>query len=122
MPQPPGGDSEASSSSPNFELPRHGAIREDNWADYQTQGFVPVHNVEDSKDVFFLRVEQNAFGVENTYTGDAYDYDEQRPLRHKPGFGIYTNPAGLQHNKHQRTKWQTFHRKASQSSDDPAAS
>ncbi len=73
---------------PNFELTHHGAIREDNWAEYEAKGFQPVEDLG-------LRFVQGFYGVEHVYTGDAYDEKAARPLRHKPGTGIYVSPEGL---------------------------
>jgi hypothetical protein len=84
--------------SPDFELPRHDAIHEDNWAEYQAQGFLPVP--ED------LKSTQNICGIENVFTGDSYDYDTGRPLRHKPGSTVYVSPAGLK----RREAWFIEHR------------
>jgi hypothetical protein len=86
---------------PNFTLPRHGVIREDNWAEYEAQGFRPVPEDEKSAG--------NYYGVANVYTGDAYDWDAERPLRHKPGVGVYTNAAGLEHSQASVAKWDELH-------------
>jgi hypothetical protein len=75
--------------TPNFELPRHGAIREDNWPEFQAKGFLPV--------IGGLEFAQAIYGVEHVYTGDAYDYAERRPLRHIPRVGYYSDPEGLEH-------------------------
>jgi hypothetical protein len=86
---------------PNFTLPRHGVIREDNWAEYEAQGFRPVPEEEKSAASYY--------GVANVYTGDAWDWDAERPLRHKPGVGVYTNSAGLEHSQTTAAEWEELH-------------
>jgi hypothetical protein len=65
-----------SEQASNFELPRYGVIREDNWPEYQARGFVPLGNGDSSA----RRVgwAQTCYGIGHVYTGDAYDYDEGR--------------------------------------------
>jgi hypothetical protein len=92
------GSSTGTDYTPDFELPRHGVIHEGNWMEYQAQGFLPVP--ED------LEATQNLCGAENVYTGDEYDYDAGRPLRHKPGVGVYVSPDGLK----RREAWFKNHR------------
>ncbi len=84
----------SSAHTPDFELPRHDAIREDNWPEYQAKGFRPVDNVEEG-DPTNLDYAQSVYGVEHVYTGDAYSYADERPLRHKPGMSIYVTPEGM---------------------------
>jgi hypothetical protein len=93
------------SYEPDFVLPRQGVIREDNWPEFAAQGFRPVTPNTD----YARRV----FGVEHVYTGDAFDYDEQRPLRHKPGIGVYVDAEGLELARERRA------RRKSQSSSEP---
>lgn len=88
-----GAANEQSNHAPDFELPRHGAIREHNWSEYQASGFQPVFNSDGS--TLSLNFAQALYGVEHIYTGDPYDDDAQRPLQYKPGTGIYTDPEGL---------------------------
>lgn len=78
-----------SEHTPDWELPKHNAITEANWAEYEAQGFVPVPER--------LSHAQNHYGAENVYTGDEWDADAGKPLRHKPGKTVYVNPAGLKH-------------------------
>jgi hypothetical protein len=98
---------------PDFELPHHGVIREDNWTEYQAKGYVPVP--ED------LKGAQNVFGTEHVFTGDAYDPDEERPLRHKPGVGVYVDPEGLKHWEEKKRRYAEDDRQ-SQSGGEPDAS
>jgi hypothetical protein len=78
---------------PNFVMPRHGAIREDNWQEYVAKGFFPVPEPYDMACVFY--------GFQNVYTGQCYSATERRPLRHllpeRPEGGVYTNQDGLEH-------------------------
>jgi hypothetical protein len=87
MPDSPSNPPEHTDYTPDFELPRHGAIREDNWAQFQARGFRPV--------IGGLGFAQVIYGVEHVYTGDPYDYMEERPLHHRPGIGVYADPDGL---------------------------
>jgi hypothetical protein len=89
MPDSPSNPPEHTDYTPDFELPRHGAIREDNWAEFQAKGFLPV--------IGGLEFAQAIYGVEHVYTGDPYDYMEERPLHHQPGIGYYADPEGLAH-------------------------
>jgi hypothetical protein len=43
-----------------------------------------------------LAREAEGIGAENLFLGDAYDYAENRPLRHKPGVSLYATAAGLE--------------------------
>lgn len=90
---------------PNFSMPERDSddeaerrrVREDNWPEYCAKGFVPVP--ETLGDAMFC------YGVENVYTGDPFDFDANRPLRHKPAaeaeITVYVSPAGLAHREHQ---------------------
>jgi hypothetical protein len=86
---------------PDFELPRHGTIREDNWLEYEALGFRPVPEP--------LGWAQSWYGVEHVYTGDTYDYREGRPLRHMSGQGVYVDPEGLAHGVESLAKWKAWH-------------
>jgi hypothetical protein len=72
----------------DFVLPHHGAIREDNWVEYEAKGFGIALGYD-------LAAAQDQFGIEHVYTGDEYDWEQGRPLRHKPGVTIYVDPEGL---------------------------
>jgi hypothetical protein len=111
--------SEQADHTPNFEMPHHDAIHEDNWAEYQAKGFEPVSDVKAEH----LDAMQNIYGAHNLYTGDAYDDDAGRPLRHKPGGSIYTSPEGLRHAAEMRRRHEeNEHGHQTQSGSDPAAS
>lgn len=87
----------------DFELPRHGVIREDNWAEYKARGFQPLWNTDQTSpnsDDFA----QSLYGIAHVFTGDAYDDEAGKPLRHKPGIGIYVNPDGLRFYAEQERK------------------
>lgn len=79
--------SDTDEPNPNFVLPRYDAITEENWSEHQAQGFVPV--------VESLKFAQAYYGTENVYTGNKWDADAGKPLRHKPGKTVYVSPAGL---------------------------
>ncbi len=106
---------------PNFELPRHGVIREDNWAEYQARGFEAVDHAAEPTSTIELRFSQTIYGVEHVYTGDAWDEAEGRPLRLKPGVGIYADPEGLaigEERSRERDEWMRQHGYGPE--DDPA--
>ena len=94
--------------TPDFELPRHGAITEDNWPEYQARGFVWLWNGDDS--TLSVRFAQSCYSAAHVYIGDAYDDDEQRPLRHQPGVGFYSDPDGLKFRAEQQRKQDEFWR------------
>jgi hypothetical protein len=84
------GDGEHSTGAgqtPDFELPRHDAIREGSWAEYEAKGFVPTP--------FDFDYAQGVYGPEHVYSGDEFSWAEGRPLRHKPGTGVYVSPEGI---------------------------
>jgi hypothetical protein len=95
-------------STPNFELPRHGAIREDNWPEYEARGFQPIMNSDGS--LVSIGVIQDSYGTAHVYTGDAYDGETGRPLRHKPGTGLYTDPEGVKFSAEHERAWEEWHR------------
>lgn len=76
---------------PDFVLPHIEAIREDNWAEFEARGF----GVAIGWRLADVAAAQRWFGIEHVYTGDAYDWEQGRPLRHKPGMSIYVDPEGL---------------------------
>ncbi|HEV7944018.1 MAG TPA: hypothetical protein VGP17_14610 [Solirubrobacteraceae bacterium] len=101
-------DNESPTYEPNFELPHHGVIREDNWPEYEAKGFNIIENSLGSTSE--LNAAQAVFGVEHVYTGDAWDEGEGRPLHHKPGTGIYTNAEGRAVGAETVRKWQNWYR------------
>lgn len=84
-----GHQSEGRDHEPDFTFPHHDVVHEDNWEEFRAKGWVAVPEE--------LKGAQAYFGTENVYTGDAYDVDADRPLRHKPGVGVYVTPEGLKH-------------------------
>jgi hypothetical protein len=102
-------------TDPNFEF-HHDVIREDNWTEYEARGFTPDagRRVINQRDILReVQVSRGVFGLHNVYTGDAWDDEAGRPLRHKPGKSVYIDVQGRLADK-----------KASshQSDSDPAAS
>jgi hypothetical protein len=85
----------ASDAEPNFTRPRPDVISEDNWQEYEAKGYGFLEN-QDSLTDPAQRSEldriKRIFGSENVVTGHAFDLAERRPLRHKPGIGIYIAP------------------------------
>jgi hypothetical protein len=82
------GGADSAEYDPDFVLPHLDAIGEDNWAEYEAKGFGIALGYD-------LAAAQRQFGVEHVYTGHAFDFYENRPLRNKPGTSIYVDPEGL---------------------------
>jgi hypothetical protein len=95
--QPSDTSQPGSDQDPNFTLPNIGAIREDNWQEFEAKGFVPIPEGS-------LRFAQLHYGAKNAVTGDKYDWEEGRPLHHKPGTTIYIHPDGLKYAEEHRKK------------------
>jgi hypothetical protein len=92
--------------TPNFDLSRHDVIHEDNWLEYEAKGFRPVTTPFDYA--------QSVYGIEHVYTGDEYDYEAERPLRHKPGTGVYVDSEGLKIGAKDSREWEEWHRRRSE--------
>ena len=108
-------DIEATGYTPDFELPRQGAIREDNWAKYEARGFRTVPEPFDGAQMFY--------GIPNVYSGDAYDHEAGRPLRHKPGTSVYVSPEGFEYRAELMRRFnEALGRHQESSGKDPAAS
>jgi hypothetical protein len=107
-------------NEPDFVLPNHDVIREDNWTEYAAQGFEAFvgHNPGSVE----LRFVQGLYGVRHVYTGDAWDETEQRPLHHKPGIGIYVDPEGLAIRAAEKEAERQVHQGGHGSEGDPARS
>jgi hypothetical protein len=103
----------ASAYTSDFELPRHDVIHEDNWPEYQARGFRPVRDVrkDEPETIDYI---QSVYGVEHVYTGDAYSYDEDRPLRNKPGMTIYVSPEGRKQGAEDAQWWRDYHERERQ--------
>ena len=105
---------------PDFELSHRDAVRESNWSEYEAQGFGVVWEAVDPDDSLGqLAFARDEFGIANVYTGDAFDHEADRPLRHKPGMGIYVSPEGVSYRDAKRARQGPS---SDQSSDEPAAS
>jgi hypothetical protein len=104
------GNVASSDYQPDFELPHYGAVREDNWEEYKAKGFsVLWSGLKEETGLLpnLLRSAEIEHGVENVFTGDAYDYDAERPLHHKPGIAIYVSPEG----RKRAEQWWAEHRR-----------
>ena len=96
---------------PNFVLPHIDAIHEDNWPEFEAQGVRVEYNDVTREDMpEMLGFVQHRYGVENVYTGDAFDEKEGRPLRHKPGSAIYFHPDGLEYARRQHQEFMQWMR------------
>jgi len=90
------GASEHADSNAEFTRPNIDAVTEENWEQFAAQGVMPItSSVPEKRLQIHLRFLQLNWGAANILTGDAYDEVEKRPLRHKPGRGIYMRPEGL---------------------------
>jgi hypothetical protein len=93
-----GPDGPNTESGAEFVLPRRKAVTEANWHVWQAEGIRPVPPYEalsDDRLTEALRLVQNVAGIENVWTGDAFDLREGRPLAGKPGTGIYATEDGI---------------------------
>jgi hypothetical protein len=86
---------------PNFVLSHRDAVREDNWEGFAARGFklyltADPTDMSDQEFRYYLASAEATHGAANVYTGDCYDPDAGRPLRHKQGRSIYIDPAGIQ--------------------------
>jgi hypothetical protein len=57
---------------------------------------VPAFEAETGDITRIFQLGQNMAGVENVWTGDAFDLREGRPRADKPGFGLYATEEGIQ--------------------------
>jgi hypothetical protein len=92
--------SPAAEDRPNFVFGGNRVVSEENWAQYQAEGVVSIIDALDEGDLEQFRAtlakEVEGIGVENLLLGDAFDRDAGRPLRHKPGVGVYATAAGIE--------------------------
>lgn len=97
----------AARPEPDFVVLRHGEIREDNWEEYQALGFGVLLSQEDP-DTLALALSscRACYGIEHVYTGHAYDAEAGRPLRHKPGTGIYGDANAMEYDRQLRDSWE----------------
>jgi hypothetical protein len=87
---------------------RSNVITEENWPEYQSQGFraldISPADPNDARAMGKARGEAG-YWFGKYYTGHAYDRDEGRPLRHKPGVSMYVDPEGIQYYGQQLVKY-----------------
>lgn len=85
---------------PDFVFGGKRVISEESWHDYEAQGVKNVTEVVPADDEKSLREELERrgrdYGAENLLLGDAFDVSTGRPLRHKPGIGVYTTAEGVE--------------------------
>ncbi len=85
---------------PDFIFGGARIVSEANWAELQQQGVRNLVEAIPDDDDDALRDELKwkglFYGGANLLLGDAFDKDAGRPLRNKPGLGLYTTPAGLE--------------------------
>jgi len=85
---------------PNFLFGGQRVVSEANWEELKARGvrnIVPVIPEDDDK-ALRERLEESgrAYGVEHLLLGDAYDGEAGRPLRLKPGLGLYATAEGIE--------------------------
>jgi hypothetical protein len=86
-------------SGPEFVLPHRKAVTEANWAEWEAKGVRPLPPFEaviDANLAGDFDAAQGLAGIENVWTGDAFDLEAGRPLADKPGTGIYVTEEGIQ--------------------------
>jgi hypothetical protein len=82
----------------DFTRPNIDAVTEENWQELAAEGISVLAPCLDDKTLpAYLQYAQSMWGVAHVLTGDAFDENEQRPLRLKPGHGIYVRPEGRQY-------------------------
>jgi len=96
---------------PDFVLPHLGVVREENWAEFAAKDF----GIAIGSSPIDLDAAQRWFGIEHVYTGDAFDWDENRPLHHKPGMTIYVDSEGMAIGA---TKWKQWLKEHGATQDD----
>lgn len=88
---------------PDFVFGGNRKISEENWLEYEAQGARNVIESIPEEDEEALRKElewgRRYYGAENILLGDAFDADAGRPLRLKPGIGIYVTAEGGEYNR-----------------------
>lgn len=91
--------------NPNFVFGGNRVVSEENWAEYETQGVRNIVAAISEDDEAALRKALSAdarlYLPENLLLGDAFDAEAGRPLRLKPGIGVYVTAEGQEH-YHQR--------------------
>jgi hypothetical protein len=88
---------------PNFVFGGKRIISEDNWPEYEAQGVGNVIDAIPEEDDAIRRAlsdKVRIYGDANILLGDAFDADAGRPLRHKPGIGIYATAQGIEDGRH----------------------
>jgi len=87
--------------NPNFVFGGNRVISEDNWAEYEAQGVRNLVDAIPEDDDTALRKELSLEGrfyrPGNLLLGDAFDAETGRPLRLKPGIGVYVTAEGREH-------------------------
>lgn len=90
------GNLSSESNGPNFQFESGGLVTESNWEEEMRAGTRNLFPFVDTHDDAYLDGVlaglRKAFGKENVLLGDAFDENEQRPLHHKPGVGVYLRP------------------------------
>jgi hypothetical protein len=80
--------------------PGHDLITEANWEEMKAKkGFqmlLDQVDLDTSVGQADLKLWQDDYGREYIYIGSAFEWDERRPLDHKPGKGIYVTREGQQ--------------------------
>jgi hypothetical protein len=93
-----------SEHNPNFVFGGNRVISEENWSEYEADGVSNLIEAIPDSDEIELRRELSRighfYGTENLLLGDAFDADTGRPLRLKPGVGMYVTTEGREHFRH----------------------
>ena len=93
------------SEEQEFILPNLEAVHEDNWQELAAQGVTVLESCISDNDLpVYLQFCQATWGTPNVLTGDAFDEDAQRPLRLRPGHGLYVRPEGWQYYRERKQR------------------
>ncbi|MGD0197232.1 MAG: hypothetical protein ABSC56_04915 [Solirubrobacteraceae bacterium] len=95
-----------------YVFPNLDAVTEDNWQELVAQGVTVLDPCIEDEPLFkaSLTLLQSTWGTGNVLTGDAFDEEEQRPLRLKPGRGIYVRREGQAYHDEFRRRWREHDR------------
>lgn len=94
MEKPPEGDE----SGKEFILLHRDAVSEETWSEFRAAGVYWFSNEPSERELtHWLQHADIVYGVENVFTGDPFDLEQDRPRPDLPGTGIYIRAAESDH-------------------------
>jgi hypothetical protein len=72
---------EAAGSEPDWVMPYIDAVSEENWAEYEANGFEVLDLPNGVDPALLLPFVRRQYGTRNVFTGQSYDASAGRPLR-----------------------------------------